>query len=53
MMHSAVEALATSHRTMGSLGGHQGSFIFSLSNLRMPVLVSMALNFTRLDVSWI
>lgn len=41
------------HRTMGSLGGHQGSFIFGLSNLRMPVLVSMALNFTRLDVSWI
>lgn len=39
--------------TMGSLGGHQESFIFGLSDLRTPVLVSLALNFIRLDVLWI
>lgn len=49
MLHSAaMEALATS--TMGSFGGHQGSFIFGLSDLRMPVLLSVALNFIRLEV---
>lgn len=34
----------------GPLEGHQGGFMLGLSDLRTPVLVSMALNFMRLHV---